>query len=88
MISNIRVRALGGSLRTVPVGIIIINCMNEKSLRECGLVPTEEQELQMSGGVTWDEILNLVTFIERILNYVEDYKDDALRGFKKGWRML
>lgn len=62
--------------------------MEESRFPKCGLVAVDGRELQLRGGVSWKEIMQLLAYVERILRYVGEYEDDARRGFKKGWRML
>lgn len=62
--------------------------MEKSRFSNCGLVALEGLELQQRGGVTWKEIMQLLTYVERILKYIGEYEEDARRGFKKGWRML
>ena len=66
----------------------IILRMVESRFSECGLVTLNEQELQERGGVSWKDIIRFIMYAERLLKYIDEYEDDARKGFKKGWRML
>ena len=62
--------------------------MVERKFSDCSLVALNGQELQQRGGVSWKDIMRLAMYAERLLRYIDDYKEDARRGFKKGWRMV
>lgn len=65
-----------------------INTMDEIKIRECGLVSVNAQELQMRGGISWKDLIRLAKYIEKVINFVDDYKVEIERGFKKGWEMF
>ena len=42
----------------------------------------------MKGGVTWDQVVKVFRVVKKVINFINDYKDDIRKGFEKGWRML
>lgn len=61
---------------------------NDQVLQHFGLQTLNELELQERGGVSWKDIIRFIMYAERLLKYIDEYEEDARKGFKKGWRML
>ena len=53
-----------------------------------GLQGLSSKELEMKGGVTWDQVVKVFRVVKKVINFINDYKDDIRKGFEKGWRML
>lgn len=45
-------------------------------------------ELQLRGGMTWKELMQLLGVVEKVLKFIGEYEEELRRGFEKGWRIL
>lgn len=63
--------------------------MEEKFLRNLGMETVSSSELLMvRGGIGFNDIRRILEIIGAIIDAVEEYSDDFIRGFKKGWKMI
>lgn len=62
--------------------------MEKIAICRTGLQELSSKELEMKGGVTWDQVVNVFRVVKKVINFINDYKDDIRKGFEKGWRML
>ncbi|MBQ3174991.1 MAG: hypothetical protein IJB58_03365 [Bacteroidales bacterium] len=62
--------------------------MEESRFSSCGLVEIDGLELQLRGGMTWKELMQLLGVVEKVLKFIGEYEEELRRGFEKGWRIL
>lgn len=62
--------------------------MDKERIRAGDWQELTEVELQLRGGIGWEDILKVIKFVEQVVTFVKDYKEEIKRGFLKGWRML
>lgn len=62
--------------------------MEKIAICRTGLRELSSKELEMKGGVTWDQVVKVFRVVKKVINFINDYKDDIRKGFEKGWRML
>lgn len=62
--------------------------MEKTAIYRCQLQELTASELEMRGGIAWDKVIKAYEVVKNVINFIFDYKDDMMNGFKKGWRML
>ena len=62
--------------------------MEKIAICRTDLLELSSKELEMKGGVTWDQVVKVFRVVKKVINFINDYKDDIRKGFEKGWRML
>lgn len=62
--------------------------MEKIDIYRCELRELTARELEMRGGIAWDKIIKAYEVVKKVINFIFDYKDDIVDGFKRGWRML
>lgn len=62
--------------------------MEKIAICRTDLQELSSKELEMKGGVTWDQVVKVFRVVKKVINFINDYKDDIRKGFEKGWRML
>lgn len=59
--------------------------MKNQTIEELGLVKLEYADLQIQGGITIGQIKKIWHVVKKFVEYLYDYKDDFLGGFRDGW---
>ncbi len=62
--------------------------MEANKIRDCNLYPATELQLQIRGGVAFNDFFRIIRYVEMLFNFINEYKEDMERGFDKGWRMF
>jgi hypothetical protein len=56
--------------------------MLEMKFRECGYVCLTDNELQQRGGISF----NPLRIIQKVVDFLMEYREEIVRGYMRGWR--
>ena len=81
-----RVHTPGETRSPFSAGKLIFNAMKEFVEREWGVETLDDESLQLQGGLTFREFMNLMEKAAALAEELEKYWPRFRRGFVDGWR--